>query len=55
MTDYYSEDNPPIYEKIPPFRFVKPYEHCYKTKAKGRWLKRKLIDALVQEFKAYDK
>jgi hypothetical protein len=54
-TDYYSEDNPPIFEKIPPFRFVRPYEHCYKTCAKGRWLKKRLIEALVCEFKAYDK
>lgn len=55
MTDYYSESNPPEYEKIAPFRFVKPYFHCYKTIAKGRWLKSRLIDAMVKEFKAYDK
>lgn len=55
MVDYYSEDNPPIYEKIAPFRFVRPYEHCYKTRAKGRWVKRRLIEALEQEFKAYDR
>ena len=44
-----------MYERIPPFRLVKPYEHVYKTKAKGRWVKKNLLDAMEEEFKAYDR
>lgn len=50
MTDYYSEENPPHYEKIAPFRFVRPYEHCYRTRAKGRWINKQLLDAMEEEF-----
>ena len=55
MTDYYSEENPPQFERIAPFRFVVPYEHCYRTRAKGRWINKQLLDAMEEEFKAYDR
>ena len=48
-------DIAPDYVKIPPFRFVKPYQHIYKTNAKSRWLGMTLIDAMVKEFRAYTK
>ena len=46
-------DNPPEFVKIPPFRFVKPYPHVYKTNVKSRWLGMTLIDAMSKEFRAY--
>jgi hypothetical protein len=55
MVDYYSEATQPEYERIAPFRFVKPYEHCYRTRAKGRWFKKNLLDAMEEEFRAYDR
>lgn len=55
MEEYYSELLPPIFDLVPPFRFVRPYEHCYKTRAKGRWFNKKLLDAMEEEFRAYDR
>ncbi|CAD8123860.1 unnamed protein product [Paramecium sonneborni] len=48
-------DIAPDYVKIPPFRFVKPYKHVYKTNVKSRWLGMTLIDAMEKEFRAYTK
>lgn len=48
-------DIPPEYVKIPPFRFVKPYKHVYKTNVKSRWLGMTLLDAMEKEFRAYTK
>jgi RluA family pseudouridine synthase len=33
---------------------VRPYPHTYSTHSKTRWLKKRLIDVLTHEFKAYD-
>jgi 23S rRNA-/tRNA-specific pseudouridylate synthase len=55
MEGKFDENKPPVYEHIRPFRFVKPYEHQFRTYCKKRWIKRKLIDILTEEFKAYNK
>lgn len=51
----FDDKRPPHYEHIRPFRFVRPYEHEFRTHCKKRWIKRKLIDVLVDEFRAYSK
>lgn len=51
----YDTNHPPEIVKIPPFRFVKPYEHCYKTNAKLRWYGKQLIHAMTDEFRAYSR
>jgi hypothetical protein len=51
----YDENNPPIYKKVAPFRLVERYDHCFKTYAKQRWLKKNLLNALEMEFKAYNR
>ena len=33
-------------------RYVKPYSFTFTTYCKGRWLRRKLIDVLSQEFQS---
>lgn len=40
MQSNYSEDKQPIIVRIPPLRFVEPYEYVFETHTKGRWLKR---------------
>lgn len=51
----FQADRPPTYEHRPPFRFVKAYQHEFKTHCKKRWIKVKLIDVLTKEFRAYSK
>lgn len=51
----YNPQDPPDYVKMKPFRFVKPYEHCYKTNAKQRWVAKDLLSAMSDEFRAYSR
>lgn len=51
----FDDKRPPNYQHVRPFRFVMPYDHEFRTHCKKRWIKRKLIEILVSEFRAYDK
>ena len=44
----------PIIKIINNLRHVEPYEFKYQLFVKGRWLKKKLIDILIQEFRQYN-
>ena len=37
------------------FRYVKDYDFVYSAFTKERWLGKRLLDALVKDFKAFDK
>lgn len=51
----YDINQPPEYIKIKPFRFVRPYDYCHKTCAKGRWVGKNILLAMSDEFRAYSK
>jgi 23S rRNA-/tRNA-specific pseudouridylate synthase len=50
----YYEMKPSLIKKFN-LRFIEPYEFKYQLYAKGRWIGRKIIDVLVNEFRNYDK
>jgi hypothetical protein len=50
----FKESQRPEYILHGNYRLVKHYSFAYRTHAKRRWLKQKLLDAFVKEFKAYD-
>ncbi|KAL4493083.1 hypothetical protein ABPG72_003168 [Tetrahymena utriculariae] len=45
----------PTYFFHGPFRFVKTYEHCFRTHSKGRWVGNPILEVLDKEFHAYTK
>jgi 23S rRNA-/tRNA-specific pseudouridylate synthase len=50
----YSEMKPNII-RAHNLRFIEPYEFKYQLYAKGRWVGKKLIDVLLNEFRQYDR
>lgn len=45
----------PIIIRANNLRFIEPYEFKYQLYAKGRWVGKKLIDVLLNEFRQYDR